>query len=70
MNVLRSLRKLVLGETWVIPVSVLVVVAGGALVRAISPGAWHAAGPVLLPLGVVVGLALGVWRSLPRRRKG
>jgi hypothetical protein len=67
MTVLRNLRKLVLGETWVLPLSLLALLAGAAALRALSLPTWHAAGPVLLPAGVVAVLAAAVWRSLPRR---
>lgn len=69
MSALRTLRKLVLGETWVIPLGVLLTLGGAALLRVAAPGAWHAAGPVLLPLAVLAVLAAGVVRSLPPRRR-
>jgi hypothetical protein len=68
VNVLRTLRKLVLGETWIVPLGVLTVLLAGGLLRATVPGLWDAVGPVLLPVGVLVFLALGVRRSLPPRR--
>jgi hypothetical protein len=68
MSVLRTLRKLVLGETWIVPLGVLSVLLTGALLRAAVPGVWDAVGPVLLPLGAIAFLGLGVQRSLPRRR--
>jgi hypothetical protein len=68
VNVLQTIRKLVLGETWILPLGVLAVLLAGGLLRATVPGAWDAVGPVLLPLGAIVFLALGVRRSLPPRR--
>lgn len=57
--VLRSLRKLVLGETWVLPIGIGVAVGLSALLSEIlSEEVWSAAGGFVL-LGLVVA-ALGV----------
>lgn len=69
MSVLRTLRKLLLGETWTLPVGIAVLLlAGGLVLRPLDRGLWHDAGGVVLVL-VVVGLlvraiALG---ARPRR---
>jgi hypothetical protein len=58
--VLRALRKLVLGETWTLPVGIAVAVAAAFLVReaAGASGWWHEAGGfVLLAFLVVAFLA-------------
>lgn len=67
MTVLRNLRKLVLGETWVLPLTLLVLLGGAGALRALSLSTWHDIGPVLLPAGVILVLAAAVWHSLPRR---
>ncbi|UTI65440.1 hypothetical protein NBH00_04305 [Paraconexibacter antarcticus] len=68
MTLLRTLRKLVLGETWLVPLAVAALVAGAALLRRASPSAWHDLGPVLLPVVVVAILVAAVLRTLPARR--
>lgn len=68
MSAMRTMRKLVLGETWVLPLGVLLTLGGAALLRKSVPGVWHAAGPVLLPAAVIFVLTLAVLRSLPPRR--
>jgi hypothetical protein len=62
-----ALRKLVLGETWTLPLGVaFVLVAGLVLDAAFGDDAWwrHAGGFLLLA-GVLVALSV----SLPRRRR-
>lgn len=55
---MRTLRKLVLGETWTLPVGVALAVGGGAIVAELAPSAWHdAGGPALLVAAVAVLLA-------------
>jgi hypothetical protein len=64
----RALRKLVLGETWTLPLGVaLTLVAGLALHAAAGHAAWwrHAGGFVLLALVVAA-----LWAALPRRERG
>jgi hypothetical protein len=67
MSALRTLRKLVFGETWALPIGLFLTLGACALLRHVTPGFWHAAGPALLPVGVVVVLTLAVSRSLPPR---
>jgi hypothetical protein len=58
----RTLRKLVLGETWALPVGIAVAVGAAALVRLIAgPGGWweDAGGFVLLAL-LVAAFAVAV----------
>ena len=59
MSVLRELRKLVLGETWVLPLGVAGLLAAALLLRAVAPDLWEDAGGFLL-LGGVVGLLAAV----------
>jgi hypothetical protein len=67
VSVLAQLRKLILGETWVLPLGVGAALGISALVRALAGphGWWHHAGGFVL-LGLVL-LALtaslaGAWR--------
>jgi len=65
---LRQLRKLLLGETWTLPLGVAVAIAVSFLVRgAVDGGDWwpHAGGFLLLALVIVV-LAVSV--NGPRRQ--
>lgn len=64
MSFLRAMRKLVLGETWVLPGGVAAAVAAAAVVRAVagSGGWWRDAGGVLLAAGLVTALAVAVLR--------
>lgn len=67
IGVLRQLRKLLLGETWTLPVGVGLAVAVSFIVRgALDAGRWwpHAGGFLLLGLVIVV-LAASV--RAPRR---
>lgn len=64
MNLLRTLKKLVLGETWALPLGVAAVVAVTALViRPSLSGAWDHYGGFILLGGVAVVLALSVART-------
>jgi hypothetical protein len=57
---LRTLRKLVLGETWVLPAGIAVAVGAAFAVRAVAgAGSWwtHGGGFVLLALLVVAFVA-------------
>jgi len=64
MSTLRTLKKLVLGETWLLPVGItLVVSASGLLVRPLLGGAWDQLGGLVLLAGVVVVLLASVARG-------
>jgi hypothetical protein len=56
----RTLRKLVLGETWALPVGIFVAVGAAAVVRLVAGagGWWHEAGGWLL-LGLLVAAFAG-----------
>ena len=60
MTLLRTLRQLILGETWVLPLGVAALVLASVAVRALAPDAWEDAGGFLLLAGVIalLGLAL------------
>ena len=52
---MRELRKLVLGETWSLPLGVLALLLVGLALQAAAPGWWDEAGG-----WVLLGLALAV----------
>jgi membrane protein implicated in regulation of membrane protease activity len=57
---MKALRKLILGETWSVPIGVALVLAAGLLLR--GDGWW--VGFVLLA-GVVITLSVSLRRRLP-----
>ena len=64
-TMMRSLQRLVFGETWTIPIGVGLAIALGLVTRAaVPPGAWQRAGGFALAIFVVGTLA---W-SLRERR--
>jgi membrane protein implicated in regulation of membrane protease activity len=70
VSVLRDLRKLVLGETWVLPLGVAALLVAGLVLRAVAPDLWEDAGGFLLLGGVVALLAAASAGSATRRRDG
>jgi len=60
MTVLRALRKLVLGETWTLPVGVLALLLSGVALRALDADLWREAGGIALLVGVIGVLVAGV----------
>jgi hypothetical protein len=69
MSTLAQLRKLILGETWSLPIGVLASVGIAALIREIAgPDGWwrHAGGYVLFGL-VALTLTISLAGALRRR---
>jgi hypothetical protein len=67
MSTLRTLKKLLLGETWFLPIGIaLVVAAGGLLVRPLDHGVWRHVGGFVLLAGVLAVLLASVWRTARR----
>jgi hypothetical protein len=69
MTTLSQLRKLILGETWSLPIGVLVSLGIAALIREVAgPDGWwrHAGGYVLFGL-VAVALTVSLTSALRRR---
>ena len=62
---MRALRRLVLGETWTLPVSVVLAVVAAAALRLLSDDApwWRDAGGAILAALVLVALAVSLRSS-------
>lgn len=67
MTVLRTLRLLVLGETWTLPLGVAALLLAGVVLRALDKELWREVGGGVLLAGVVVVL-VGTVASGTRRR--
>jgi hypothetical protein len=65
MSTLRAIKKLVLGETWILPAGVAGILAAGGLLKPLA--AWSDFGGALLLAGAVAVLATSVMRSARRR---
>jgi hypothetical protein len=64
MALLRSLRSLVLGETWTIPLGVAATIAIASLLHSALPGhVWSRDGGVVIAVLVVAILALSLARD-------
>ena len=65
MTLLRTLRKLVLGETWALPAGVVLAVSAAAVAREVSgAGGWFAEAGGWLLLGLLaMAFAVAVLRS-------
>jgi hypothetical protein len=59
---MRALRKLILGETWTLPVAVAFALAVAGVLRAVSGahGWWHDAGGFVLLALVLAALAVSL----------
>jgi len=60
--VIAQLRKLILGETWTLPLGVVATLAAGLALDAAGPGWWHRAGGFVLLGGAVATLAVSLHR--------
>jgi hypothetical protein len=68
MSTLRALKKLLLGETWLLPLGVAVVMAAaGLLVRPLAASAWEHLGGFILLAGVLFILIASVARAARAR---
>jgi hypothetical protein len=67
MSLLRTLKKLVLGETWILPCGVAVLLAASAVVRTL--GGWPSFGGPLLLGGVIAVLLVSVARTARGARR-
>jgi hypothetical protein len=60
--VIAQLRKLVLGETWTLPLGVAVTLLAGLALEAAGPSWWHRAGGFVLLAGALATLATSLRR--------
>jgi hypothetical protein len=67
MSTLRTIKKLLLGETWILPAGIATVLAAGGLLRSLAAGAWPHLGGAVLLTGVVFVLLSSVTRTARRR---
>ena len=68
MTTLRALKKLILGETWILPIGLAITLAaGGLLLRPFAHSDWPHLGGFLLLAGVLVVLLASVNRSARKR---
>jgi hypothetical protein len=67
MTTLRAIKKLILGETWILPLGVALTVAAGGLLRAAVVTDWSSLGGFLLLGAVLVTLVASVNRSASGR---
>lgn len=68
MSFLRTLRKLLFGETWLLPAGLGLVIACCALLRSSVSDGWHDFGGFVLLAGVALVLSLSVAVSARPRR--
>ena len=59
---IAQLRKLVLGETWALPLGIAVTLVAGLALEAAGPAWWHRAGGFALLAGVLVTLIASLRR--------
>ena len=61
---LRSLRSLILGETWTIPIGVGFSLLLAAVLHSVLPaGLWHEGGGFVLAALVAITLTVSLWRG-------
>ena len=65
--VLAAVRKLVLGETWAVPLGVAVTVATGGGLAAAAPGWWAAGGGFVVLAGAQATFVAALRHGLPPR---
>jgi membrane protein implicated in regulation of membrane protease activity len=67
MTALRTIKKLLVGETLILPLGVAAILAAGGVVRHVAASAWPAAGGPFLAVGVVAILLASSARTARRR---
>ena len=67
MTLLRTLKKLILGETWLMPAGVALAVAVALLARHLLGVHWHAIGGFVLLAGVVAVTLVSAAATTPSR---
>ena len=67
MTTLRTIKKLILGETWFLPLGIALTLAGAGILRATVPTDWSSLGGLLMLGAVLLTLLASVQRSASRR---
>ena len=68
MSTLRTLKTLILGETWILPIGLAITLAaGGLVIRSVANSDWRHLGGFLLLAGVLAVLFASVNRSARER---
>jgi hypothetical protein len=67
MNTLRTLKKLLFGETWLLPVGIATILIAAGLLRHVAPASWPHLGGAFLAAGIVLVLVSSVTRSTRKR---
>jgi hypothetical protein len=63
MTTLRTIKQLLLGETWILPVGLAITLAAAGLLRTLASTPWQHLGGLLLLAAVLVVLVASVERS-------
>jgi len=66
MSTLHSLKKLLFGETWLLPIGIALVTTTALLIRPLDRHLWTNDGGFILLVGVVAVLAACVFRTARR----
>ena len=67
MSTLRILKKLILGETWILPVSLAITLAAAGLLRPLAAHEWAHLGGFILLAAVLLILLASTNRSARKR---
>jgi hypothetical protein len=67
MTTVRALKKLILGETWIVPLGLLAILVAGALIHHLASHAWTQLGGLALAPGVLIVFCLSVSRTARSR---
>lgn len=68
MSTLRTIKKLVLGETWLLPIGIaLLVLLSALVVKPLASGSWDSAGGFVILAGAVAILLASVARGARAR---
>jgi hypothetical protein len=67
MRTLGILKKLLLGETWLLPIGLAITLAAGGMLHAFATRDWRHLGGFILLAGVLLILLASVNRSARRR---
>jgi hypothetical protein len=66
VTTLRTLKQLLFGETWLLPIGIAIVVVAAWLIRTLDRDLWTHAGGLIVLIGVVAVLLTCVRRTARR----